>query len=215
MLDSYYGLTILTHMGNRDGKTAEILTLARQSGVVSAADVRSHGIHPEYLRRMCAKGELVRVGRGLYSLPDADVTVHHGLAQVAKAVPKGVVCLLSALRFHEIGTQTPHEVWIALDRRAATPRARRPRTRIVRFSGQALTEGAGEHIVEGVRVRISSPAKTVADCFKYRNKIGLDVALEALRDVLRSRKCSTDELWKYAKICRVTRTMRPYMEALV
>jgi predicted transcriptional regulator of viral defense system len=202
-------------MGSRDGKTEKILELARGSAVVSAADVRSCGVHHEYLRRMCAQGELVRVGRGLYSLPDAEVTAHHGLAQAAKAIPKGVVCLLSALRFHEIGTQSPHEVWLALDRRAAMPRARRPRTRIVRFSGQALTEGIGEHTLEGIQVRIYCPAKTVADCFKYRNKIGLDVALEALRDVLRGRKCSIDDLWKYAKVCRVTKTMRPYMEATV
>lgn len=157
----------------------------------------------------------MRVDRGLYRLPDADVTTHHGLAQAVKAVPKGVICLLSALRFHEIGTQAPPEIWMALDRRAARPRARHPKTRIVRFSGKALAEGVDEHTIEGVQVRIYSPAKTVADCFKYRNKVGLDVALEALREVLRSRKCSTDELWKYAKICRVTKTMRPYMEATV
>ena len=202
-------------MKNRGGKTGQILELARNSGVVSTAEVRSLGIHHEYLRQMCAKGELVRVGRGMYSLPDADVTTHHGLAQAAKAIPKGVICLLSALRFHEIGTQAPHEIWIALDRRAARPRARHPKTRIVRFSGKALTKGVDQHTIEGIQVRIYTPAKTVADCFKYRNKIGLDVALEALREVLRCRKCSTDELWKYAKICRVTNTMRPYMEATV
>ncbi len=202
-------------MKNRGGKTGQILELARNSGVVSTAEVRSLGIHHEYLRQMCAKGELVRVGRGMYSLPDADVTTHHGLAQAAKAIPKGVICLLSALRFHEIGTQAPHEVWIALDRRAARPRASLPKTRIVRFSGKALTKGVDQHTIEGIQVRIYNPAKTVADCFKYRNKIGLDVALESLREVLRFRKCSTDELWKYAKICRVTKTLRPYMEATV
>ncbi|OPL19108.1 MAG: transcriptional regulator [Candidatus Aegiribacteria sp. MLS_C] len=202
-------------MKNRGGKKERILELARQSGVVSTAEVRSHGIHHEYLRQLCAKGELVRVGHGLYSLPNADITVHHGLVQVAKTAPKGVICLLSSLRFHEIGTQAPHEVWMALDRRAARPRITHPKTRIVRFSGKALTEGVEEHTIEGVQVKIYSPAKTIADCFKYRNKIGIDVALEALRDVLHGRKCSTDELWKYAKVCRVTKTMRPYMEATV
>ena len=202
-------------MKNRDGQTGKILKLARQSGVVSTSDLRSHGIHHEYLRQMCAKGELVRVDRGMYSLPNADITAHHGLVLVAKAVPRGVICLLSSLRFHEIGTQAPYEVWMALDRRAARPRVTHPKTRIVRFSGKALTEGVEEHIIEGVPVKIYRPAKTVADCFKYRNKIGLDVALEALREVLRGRRCSTDELWKYAKICRVTKTMRPYMEATV
>lgn len=202
-------------MKDRKGKTEQILELARNSGIVSTADVRSHGIHHEYLRRMCARGELVRVGRGLYSLPGADITIHHGLVQAAKAVPRGVMCLLSALRYHEIGTQAPYEVWIALDRRAAHPRTRHFKMRIVRFSGKALSEGINEYTIEGVKVRIYNPAKTVADCFKYRNKIGLDVALEALREVLRSRKCSIDELWKYAKICRVTKIMRVYMEAIV
>ena len=202
-------------MKKHSEKAKRILELAHHSGVVSTGEVRSEGIHHEYLRQLCTEGKLVREGRGIYSLPDADVTVHHGLAQASKAIPKGVICLLSALRFHEIGTQAPHEVWIAIDRRAARPRAKQPRMRIVRFSGKSLTEGIDGHNVEGVAVRIYNPAKTVADCFKYRNKIGLDVALEALREVIRERKCSTDELWRYAKICRVTKIMRPYMEAIV
>jgi predicted transcriptional regulator of viral defense system len=148
-------------------------------------------------------------------LPDAEVTAHHGLAQAGKAVPKSVICLLSALRFHEIGTQAPHQVWVAIDRRAARPQVKHLKMRIVRFSGKALTEGVDEHNIEGVPVRIYNPAKTVADCFKYRNKIGLDVALEALREVVRFRKCTIDDLWRYAKICRVTKTLRPYMESIV
>src|SRR4030042_1456773 len=199
-------------MEKRGDKAKRILELARDSGVVSTGEVRSQAIHHEYLRQLCAEGKLVREGRGLYSLPDADVTVHHGLAQASKAIPKGVICLLSALRFHEIGTQAPHEGWMAIDRRAARPRVKHPRMRIVRFSGNSLTEGIDKHIVEGVLVRIYSPAKTVADCFKYRNKIGLDVALEALREAIRERRCTTDELWRYAKICRVTKIMHPYME---
>jgi len=204
-------------MKKKRGKTNEerVLERARRAGVVSASEIRSCGIHPEYLRRLCARGALVRVERGLYRLPDAEVTAHHGLVQAAKAIPRGVVCLLSALRFHEIGTQVPREVWIAIERRSARPRLKHQKVRIVYFSGMAFAEGVEEHVVEGVQVRIYSPAKTVADCFKYRNKIGLDVAIEALRDVLHGRKCSTDELWKYAKICRVTRIMRPYMEATV
>lgn len=203
------------HMESYSEKTKRILELAHESGIMSSAEVRSHGIHHEYLRQLCKEGKLMRVGRGLYSLPDADVTLHHGLAQALKAIPKGVICLLSALRFHEIGTQSPHEVWVAIDRRAARPRAKYPRMRIMRFSGKSLTEGIDKHIVEGVLVRIYNPAKTVADCFKYRNKIGLDVALEALREAIRERRCTNDELWRYAKICRVTRIMRPYMEAIV
>lgn len=203
------------HMKNYGGKTKRILEFANESGIMSSAEARSQGIHHEYLRQLCREGKLMRVGRGLYSLPDADVTLHHGLAQALKAIPKGVICLLSALRYHEIGTQAPHEVWVAIDRRAARPRAKYPRMRIVRFSGESLTEGIDEQNIEGMLVRIYNPAKTVADCFKYRNKIGLDVALEALREAIRGRRCTTDELWQYAKICRVTKIMRPYMEAIV
>jgi predicted transcriptional regulator of viral defense system len=202
-------------MKKRSDKAKRILQLARHSGVMSSAEASSEEIHHEYLRQLCAEGKLVREGRGLYTLPDADITVHHGLAQASKAIPKGVICLLSALRFHEIGTQAPHEVWMAIDRRAAHPRVKHPKMRIVRFSGEALTEGIEERRVEGVAVRIYNPAKTVADCFKYRNKIGLDVALEALRDVIRERKSSIDELWRYAKVCRVTKIIRPYMEAIL
>ena len=202
-------------MKNLDGKTKRILELARNSGILSTGEVRSLGIHHEYLRQLCAEGKLVRVGRGRYMLPDAEVTAHHGLAQAGKAVPKSVICLLSALRFHEIGTQAPHQVWVAIDRRAARPQVKHLKMRIVRFSGKALTEGVDEHNIEGVPVRIYNPAKTVADCFKYRNKIGVDVALEALREVVRFRKCTIDDLWRYAKICRVTKTLRPYMESIV
>lgn len=208
-------MSIIVHMQNYGEKTKRILELAHESGIMSSADVRSQGIHHEYLRQLCKKGKLMRVGRGLYSLPDPEVTLHHGLAQALKAIPKGVICLLSALRFHEIGTQAPHEVWVAIDRRAARPRAKYPRMRIMRFSGKSLTEGIDKHNVEGVLVRIYNSAKTVADCFKYRNKIGLDVALEALREAIRERRCTIDELWRYAKICRVTKIMRPYMEAIV
>jgi len=202
-------------MKNHNDKKKEIIELVRNSGIVSTGDVRSHGIHHEYLRQLCTEGNLVRVGRGLYGLSDAEVTAHHGIAQASKAVPRGVICLLSALRFHEIGTQVPHEVWIAIDRKSARPRISHPKMRIARFSGKALTEGIDKHSIEGVQVRIYNPAKTVADCFKYRNKIGLDVALEALSEVIRERKCTIDDLWHYAKICRVTKTIRPYMEAIV
>jgi predicted transcriptional regulator of viral defense system len=154
------------------------------------------------------------VGRGLYVLPDADVSEHHSLAEASKRVPHGVVCLLSALRFHNLTTQSPSEVWLAIGSKAWRPQVDYPRLRFVRFSDRALEAGVEEHSIEGVLVRVYSPAKTVADCFKYRNKIGLDVALEALRDCRRERKCSNDELWRYAKICRVANVMRPYMEAI-
>jgi predicted transcriptional regulator of viral defense system len=202
-------------MADGQNKAVRILDLARRAGVVSAAEVRQAGIHHKYLRQLRADGRLVQVSRGLYALPDAEVTAHHSLAIAAKAVPKGIVCLVSALSYHNIGTQLPHEVWMAIDRRSAEPRIERLQMRIMRFSGKALTEGVETHAIERVPVGIYCTAKTVADCFKYRNKIGLDVALEALRDTLHDGKCSIDELWHYARICRVARIMRPYMEALM
>ena len=192
----------------------QVLDLARKVGVLHARDLKPLGIHQEFLCRLCARRLLERTGRGLYRLPDAEVTAHHTLAEAAKAVPKGIVCLISALNFQEIGTQIPHEVWLAIDRRAARPRADYPPLRIVRFSGKSLTEGIETHDVEGVTVRVYSPAKTVVDCFRYRNKIGLDVALEALRESRRGRKCTMDELWRYAKTGRIAKVIRPYLEAM-
>jgi predicted transcriptional regulator of viral defense system len=163
---------------------------------------------------MTRAGALERVGRGLYVPATAKVTQHHTLAEAAKRVPEGIVCLLSALSFHGMTTQSPHEVWLAIDVKARKPNADWPPMRIVRFSGNARTFGVETHVVEGVQVRVTSRAKTVADCFKYRNKIGIDVAIDALRDYLRKRGRSIDELARSAEVCRVTRVMRPYIEAL-
>jgi predicted transcriptional regulator of viral defense system len=168
----------------------------------------------EYLLRLMRRGVLERSGRGLYRLADAPVTEHHSLAEVGKRLPHATVCLLSALVFHQITTQNPAEVWIALAPGSRTPRANGQRLRVVRFTGPALTEGRQEHRIEGVPVGIYSPAKTVADCFKFRNKIGLDVAIEALRECLRQRKATIREIHRFAKICRVARVMQPYLESL-
>jgi len=154
------------------------------------------------------------VGRGLYIPADALATVHHRLAEASKRVPNGIICLISALRFHDLTTQVPHEVWMAISEKARRPRGDYPPLRIVRFSGASLDYGVLTQKVEGVAVRVFDPAKTVADCFKYRNKIGLDVALEALRDCYRQRKATMDELWKAAKVCRVARVMQPYLESI-
>ncbi|HEX6122912.1 MAG TPA: type IV toxin-antitoxin system AbiEi family antitoxin domain-containing protein [Ktedonobacterales bacterium] len=191
------------------------LQLAREMGVLRARDLARHGIAREYLTRLTQAGLLERTGRGLYVLPDAELTEHHSLAEAAKRVPAGIVCLLSALRFHDLTTQAPFEVWLALPSAARRPRPGAPPLRVVRFSGPALTEGIEEHMIEGVRVRVYNPAKTVADCFKYRNKIGLDVALEALRETWRARRATMDELWHYAEVCRVATVMRPYLESLI
>jgi len=191
------------------------LKLARRRQGLSTRDLAAAGIHRQVLSRLVAAGELERIARGHYRLPDHSLTEQHGLAIAGAAVPHGVVCLLSALQFHGIGTQLPSEVWLAIDRRARRPALKHPPLRIVRYTGAALTEGVETHSVEGQRVRVYGVAKTLADCFKYRNKIGLDVALEALREAWRARRFTMDELERYAVICRVQRVMRPYLEAVV
>ena len=195
-------------------RSQQVLQLVEQAGVLRPRDLDAHGIPRIYLSRLCDRGYLERVGRGLYVLSNADVSEHHTLAEACKRVPHGVVCLLSALRFHGLTTQSPAEVWLAIGSRAWRPRVAYPRLRLCRFSARGLESGVETHTVDGVLVRVFNPAKTVADCFKYRNKIGLDVALEALRDCRRQRRCTNDDLWHYAKICRVANVMRPYMEAV-
>lgn len=186
----------------------------RQAGLLRPRDVRAEGIPRATFRRLEQQGTLRRTGRGLYMLADAaGITEHHTLAEASARVPHGVVCLLSALRYHGLTTQSPFEVWLAVETGKWRPVVDYPPLRIVRFSGAAFTEGVEEHLVEGVAVRVYSIAKTVADCFKYRNKIGLDVALEALHDVRDRRLATNDELWHYAQVCRVANVMRPYLEA--
>ena len=193
----------------------KVLKLLNREGVLRSRDLAEHGVPREYLRILQEKGKIQRSGRGLYMLADADVTQQHSVAEAAKKVPAGVICLLSALRLHDLTTQAPFEVWMAIDVKAWKPKVDHPPLRIVRFSGQALTEGVQTRKIEGISVRFYSPAKTVADCFKYRNKIGLDVALEALRDCRKKRKATMDELWAAAKVCRVAKVMQPYLESLV
>lgn len=194
--------------------TEQVLDLVKKAGVFRPRDLDSHGIPREYLIRLCRKGVVQRVARGLYTLADADVSEHQSLAEASKRIPHGVICLLSALRFHGLTTQAPFEVWVAVDVKARKPRSDGLPLRIVRFSGAALRSGVEDQLIQGVKVRVYSPAKTVADCFKYRNKTGLDVALEALRECWRERRCTMDDLWRYAKICRVSNVMRPYLESL-
>lgn len=196
-------------------KTDRVLRLAHARGIISADDLQEHGLPRRYLSRLHERGALERVGRGLYALPDREITEHHDLAVVVKRLPDGVICLLSALRFYDLTTQAPFEVWVALPPQTWEPKPDTVPLRTVRMSGQALTAGVAEHIVENVPVRVFVPAKTVADCFRFRNQIGLDVALEALREFLRAGAGSIDELWQYAGICRVQTVMRPYLEAVV
>jgi predicted transcriptional regulator of viral defense system len=166
------------------------------------------------LQRRVASGTVEKVGPGLYRLAAVEAGEFETLAMVASAAPGGIVCLLSALRLHGIGTQSPHEVWLALDRKARRPARLPARVRIVRFSGPMLTYGIETHTVAGVPVRVTSPARTVVDCFRYRNKIGLDVALEALRDAIGSRVAAVDEIVRAAEVCRARTVVMPYLEAL-
>jgi predicted transcriptional regulator of viral defense system len=185
-----------------------------EHGIVRPRDIEAIGLSRQYLLRLHRQGKLNRPTRGIYTLPDADVTEHHSYAEVTKRVPEATVCLLSALAFHEITTQSPASVWIALPKGARTPALDSPSLRIVRLSGLSLTTGIENHQIDGVPIRVYSAAKTVADCFKFRNKIGLDIAIEALKDCLRQKKASVNEIYRYAKVCRVSNVIRPYMEAL-
>jgi predicted transcriptional regulator of viral defense system len=198
-----------------DSQATQLLTLARRLGVLRAKDLAAHGIPRVYLTRLHRQGLLERPSRGVYVLSDADVTQHHSLAEACGRVPHAIVCLISALSFHELTTQIPHEVWLAIDRKARMPKVEYPPLRIVRFSDPDLPKWVESHVIEGVTIRITKPARTVVDCFAYRNKVGLDVALEALRDCLRQKKASVDEISRAAASRRMLRVMRPYMEAVV
>lgn len=195
-------------------ETKRAVKLMKRSGIVRASDLASQGVHPMTLRRLVERGEIEREGRGLYRLAGTEVSEHYSLLQAARRVPNGVICLLSALRFHGLTTQKPFEVWMAIERKTRRPAVDAPPLRVHYFSGEAFTAGAEEHLIEGVKLRVYNPAKTVADCFKFRYKIGVDVALEALRDTLGKRKATADEIWHYAGICRVARVIYPYLEAL-
>jgi predicted transcriptional regulator of viral defense system len=195
-------------------KREATLELAKKQGLLRARDLTASGIPRAYLRHLKNEGALENVGPGLYAASDLQFTQYHSLAAAAKRVPRARVCLLSALRFHGLTTQAPFEVWLAIDVHAWRPKASTAPLRIVHMSGQALHVGLDIHHIEGVDVPIFSASKTIVDCFKFRNKIGLDVALEALKDLKRTKKFDADELWRLSKICRVANVMRPYLEAL-
>jgi predicted transcriptional regulator of viral defense system len=197
-----------------ESSTEKLLAIVRNAGLIRAKDLAPLGIARVALTRAVRTGQLERVGRGLYGLTTRSVSAHGTLAEVAKRVPNGVICLLSALRFHGLTTQAPFEVWVAIANKAAAPRLDYPPLRVVRFSGAALFEGVEQNIVDDVTVRVTGVARTIADCFKFRNKIGLDVALEALREAWREKRMTSDEIWHYARLCRVANVMRPYLESL-
>ncbi len=190
------------------------LRLIEEKGLVRPKDLETHGISRALLSRLVRDGLVIRQARGIYVAARHELTAEHTLAQVAKRVPEAVFCLLTALRFHGLTTQSPAEVWIALSEKARRPRLDYPRLRIARFSPASLAAGVERHSVEGVTLRITSPAKTVAGCFKYRNKVGIDVAVEALREFSRKHRGRADELARFARICRVSRVMQPYLDAI-
>jgi len=192
-----------------------VLRLARRRGLLHAREVTALGVPTVVLTRLVRAGLLERIGRGVYAVPNRPMSAQRSLAEVTLRAPRGVVCLLSALRVHEIGTQAPFEVWLALPPGVVAPRIASPALRVMRMSGDALSEGIERIKIDGVQVPVFNAAKTVADCFKFRNKIGLDVAMEALREAWWAKKVTMDDLWRYAGINRVSAIMRPYMEALV
>lgn len=194
---------------------APVLEMAARRGLLRPRDVQACGFSRLILCHLARQGKLTRLSRGLYALPDRTVSEHATLAEMASKHPKALVCLLSALQFHGLTTQSPFEIWVAVANKARAPKIDYPPLRIVRFGGDALTVGVEEHLIDGVSVKVTSVAKTVVDCFKYRNKIGLDVALEALREAWTAKRVTMDDLWKCARVCRVTNVIRPYLEAMI
>jgi len=194
--------------------TERVLQLAQKQSVIRGKDLDALGIPRNTLVRLVRTGKLERVSRGLYSSLETPATEHRTLLEVCKKVPQAVICLSSALRFHELTTENPFEVWIALKRSSWKPRTGYPPIRAVHFSGEAFEFGITKRSVEGGTIRVYSPAKTVADCFKFKSKVGTEVAIQALREAFQQRKATMDELWKAAKVCRVANVMRPYMESL-
>lgn len=201
----------MTHTRQED----QVRRLLQEKGVFRTREALENGIHHETLQRMVEKGTIRRIARGQYIFSEHELTEKVSLAMVSKHAPTGVICLLSALRYYEIGTQNPHQVWLALGQKQWAPQIKYPPIRVMRYSDQTLSEGVEKVILEGVTVRIFNIPKTVVDCFKYRNKIGVDVAVEALRDVIENNRCKINEFTPYAKIARVQKVMRPYVEALI
>lgn len=194
--------------------TQRVLGLVRRKGLLRASELDAIGVPRVVLTRLATAGLLEKPARGLYRLADAHASEHDSLVQIATKAPQAVFCLLTALQFHQLTTQLPRQIWIGMPRGSHAPRIKYPPVKMVQFTGDAYLEGVEIVKRDGVALRVYGVAKTVADCFKHRNKIGLDVALEALKEVRASNKASVDEIWRYAKICRVANVMRPYLESI-
>ena len=192
-----------------------LLRLVKRKGVIKSNDLLKFDIPRTYLSRLVKSGVLKKASRGIYVFLNGDVTEHQSTLEACTRVPHGIVCLLSALQFHGLTTEIPHQIWLGISPKARLPKVDYPPIRFVRFSGPALAAGVTEHLIHGVKFKITMPARTVVDCFKYRNKIGLSVALEALRDCLRKHKATVDEIHQISKIRHMENVMRPYMEAII
>lgn len=194
------------------------LDLARdligQRGTARSRELEAVGVARSQLSRLVASGDLTRITRGLYALPGREPASDEALVVVARRAPQATFCLLTALRFHGLTTQAPFEIWLGIGHKDRAPRLDWPPLRVVRFSGTSLVAGVEPRQVDDVPIKVTGVARTVADCFKFRNKIGVDVAMEALREARRSKQASMDELWHFAQVCRVAKVMRPYLEAL-
>lgn len=197
-----------------DTQASRLMVYVQRKGMVRPRDLEHIDVSREVLKRLVEKGKLVRRSRGIYITSDHEPTRHTDLAEVCARSSIATVCLISALDVHELTTQVAHAVWIMIERTAWKPKIEYPTIRVVYASGKSLAAGVETHEIEGVQVKITDPAKTVADCFKYRDHVGQDVAIEALRDCLRQRKATPDQIYKMAEINRVVKTMRPYLEAL-
>ena len=195
-------------------RSSPIASLLQSQALLRPTDAVALGYSRMYLAQLVKQGLVRKISRGLYATPQRQESEFSSFAEIASKHPKALVCLVSALSFHGLTTQAPHEVWIAIGNKDRIPTMSYPPLRVVRFGGETLTEGVASHTMDGVEVKVTNVAKTIADCFKFRNKIGLDIALEALKEAVQSKRVTMDELWHYSQLCRVHKVMRPYLEGL-
>ncbi|MDE2466205.1 MAG: type IV toxin-antitoxin system AbiEi family antitoxin domain-containing protein [Alphaproteobacteria bacterium] len=196
-------------------QTDQALKVLKVRGIARLGELKAAGVAQETVSRLVRSGQVTRLARGLYQLPGKDLGSAHGYAEACKLVPKGVICLVSALQFHELTVQLPRVIWVAIETGARTPRASYPPMKFVRFARQSISQGVEKHKIEGVTVRVTDPATTIADCFRFRRKVGIDVALEGLREALKHRRTSADAIMKAAQRRRIWTTLRPYLEAML
>jgi predicted transcriptional regulator of viral defense system len=213
-VDTYMQRYTFHHMSETFTQRERVLQLLGRHGILRLSELKAHGVHAPTLSRLVEEGLILRSSRGLYQLSDADVDIPHSLAEMAKRAPRGVVCLISALQYHEITLQSPRSVWMAIGARDRKPKISNVSVRFVRFGEKAMATGVTIHTIDLVPVPIFDPAKTVVDCFRFRGTVGLDVALESLRMVLRSRKATLDQIAATAKELRIWTVIRPYLESI-